>query len=426
MTLSCMYEAKFEVEAVTPIFMRGADQSQAEIRSSSIKGLMRWWFRALAGNYFGNDIAGLKKVEDYVFGSTGGRSRVVVEVSNHINSKRKSIKTNEYERYFWFSAVGKYSQQYLPPKETFTVTIKSFEKECLELALSSFWILARLGGIGFRSRKFAGSIDVNKVLKLDSEIPVSFTVSGDPKKYYKHSLPKLLEFFNDRIKSLAEKLKLDRPLQPNDVPKYPTISPDWCNIYVGSIHGTSDEAIIEVGRWYLGKQKGRKFEGGFRFRRYNRRILNIIYNNYKKSGKINIQKNIPMNKEKRPYLGLPIQFYKKFKEDEFIRFTVDYLDYEKRVSFKRRASSLIFTVKKRSNEDDEKYFPIITVFKYLFLPSFNGSVHYSGSIKDHKKTIPVSGLIFIAPKGVNPQEDFSEFYDFLIDDLDKNFTQVYP
>lgn len=77
-----MYEATFDLEAITPIFMRGADQTKAEIRASSIKGLMRWWFRALAGNYFGNDVAGLKKAEEYVFGSTKRRSRVVVEVSS--------------------------------------------------------------------------------------------------------------------------------------------------------------------------------------------------------------------------------------------------------------------------------------------------------------------------------------------------------
>ncbi len=77
-----MYRAEFTLEAVTPIFMRGADQTKAEIRAASIKGLMRWWFRALAGSYFGDDIAGLRKAEEYVFGSTKQRSKVVVEVES--------------------------------------------------------------------------------------------------------------------------------------------------------------------------------------------------------------------------------------------------------------------------------------------------------------------------------------------------------
>ena len=77
-----MYEVEFTLEAVTPIFMRGADQTKAEIRAPSIKGLMRWWFRALAGSYFGDDISGLRKAEEFVFGSTGRRSRIIIEVDS--------------------------------------------------------------------------------------------------------------------------------------------------------------------------------------------------------------------------------------------------------------------------------------------------------------------------------------------------------
>ena len=39
-------EATFKV--VTPMFMSGADQSQAELRTASIKGALRFWWRALA------------------------------------------------------------------------------------------------------------------------------------------------------------------------------------------------------------------------------------------------------------------------------------------------------------------------------------------------------------------------------------------
>ena len=77
-----MYNAEFEIEALTPIFMRGADQREAEIRASSIKGVIRWWFRALAGNYFGDDIKSLREAENYAFGSTSGRSRAVVSITD--------------------------------------------------------------------------------------------------------------------------------------------------------------------------------------------------------------------------------------------------------------------------------------------------------------------------------------------------------
>lgn len=38
-----------EIEVLTPLFNRGAYQDTPEIRVSSIRGMVRWWFRALGG-----------------------------------------------------------------------------------------------------------------------------------------------------------------------------------------------------------------------------------------------------------------------------------------------------------------------------------------------------------------------------------------
>lgn len=38
-------------ECLTPCFCAGADQTQAEIRPSAIRGALRWWFRALGGSH---------------------------------------------------------------------------------------------------------------------------------------------------------------------------------------------------------------------------------------------------------------------------------------------------------------------------------------------------------------------------------------
>jgi hypothetical protein len=40
----------FHLELITPCFCAGANQAVAEIRASSIRGQLRWWFRALGGN----------------------------------------------------------------------------------------------------------------------------------------------------------------------------------------------------------------------------------------------------------------------------------------------------------------------------------------------------------------------------------------
>ncbi len=39
----------YNIELLTPCFCAGADQTKAEIRAPSIRGQLRWWFRALGG-----------------------------------------------------------------------------------------------------------------------------------------------------------------------------------------------------------------------------------------------------------------------------------------------------------------------------------------------------------------------------------------
>ncbi len=234
-----MFKAEFELEAITPIFMRGADQTKAEIRASSVKGLMRWWFRALAGNYFGNDVVGLKRAEERIFGSTKKRSRVVVEVDTskdpepiiaeyyvNYNKKKnmlqpklksKSIKvkcvptTFDLPSYLFFSIkmliddvaksclervlskhgirnrfnnedqmksilrrrgidfpdkLNKEFQKefahniltYYPSGTKFYLKVKAVDESSFKVALASLWALVTLGGIGFRSRRGAGSV----------------------------------------------------------------------------------------------------------------------------------------------------------------------------------------------------------------------------------------------------------------------------
>ena len=167
-----MYSAKFELEAITPIFMKGVNQ--AEIRSPSIKGLMRWWFRALAGNYFGNDVHSLKKAEDSFFGSTGRRSRIEVNVKCDQKPKKAIFtfkgKKPIFDRYshihelsyLWFSVKMLASkgqiETYYPPKTKFEIQIRCYDRKSFDIALTTLWTLITLGGIGFRNRRGTGCL----------------------------------------------------------------------------------------------------------------------------------------------------------------------------------------------------------------------------------------------------------------------------
>jgi len=54
----------------TPMFMGGADNSQAELRLPSILGALRFWYRASAPGELVSHIDELRKAEAKLFGSS--------------------------------------------------------------------------------------------------------------------------------------------------------------------------------------------------------------------------------------------------------------------------------------------------------------------------------------------------------------------
>lgn len=67
-----MKSKTYDLEFITPAFLAGANQGRAELRAASVRGALRWWFRALGGT---------KDEEAEVFGGVQGgakRSKVMV------------------------------------------------------------------------------------------------------------------------------------------------------------------------------------------------------------------------------------------------------------------------------------------------------------------------------------------------------------
>lgn len=58
-----------DLEIVTPCFLGGA-QGTAEWRAASIRGQLRWWFRAVAGAAYRGNLVEVRDAEDLLFGST--------------------------------------------------------------------------------------------------------------------------------------------------------------------------------------------------------------------------------------------------------------------------------------------------------------------------------------------------------------------
>ena len=75
-------EIEVTYRVVTPLFCAGADSDCAELRLSSFKGVLRFWWRALAWSRCGADLETIRCQEDALFGSAGGgQSRVSMRLA---------------------------------------------------------------------------------------------------------------------------------------------------------------------------------------------------------------------------------------------------------------------------------------------------------------------------------------------------------
>ena len=85
-------EATYRV--VTPMFCAGADPGRAELRLPSFKGVLRFWWRALAWSRLDGNLDEIQRQEDVLFGSTGaGQSRVSMRLA--IDSAPSLIRKDE-------------------------------------------------------------------------------------------------------------------------------------------------------------------------------------------------------------------------------------------------------------------------------------------------------------------------------------------
>ena len=166
----------FECESVTPIFMYGADGKTPELRPASIKGLMRFWWRAINGNL---SIKELKEKEDEIFGSTEKKSSFSIRVNEDLKPKKEYPLPHKKK-----GDKGYHQKNAFIENQTFQVI---FRGKNLELISNIFKLSTLLGGFGQRSRRGFGSIRIkgDNTLILIEEIE-KLIKSINPKFEYNH------------------------------------------------------------------------------------------------------------------------------------------------------------------------------------------------------------------------------------------------
>jgi len=182
-----MKHVDFKIKILTPLYMFGADQNRLELRESSFKGMMRFWWRALKCC---DDYTKLKNMEESIFGGTSdysGKSKVGilitnknVDISNQLkndfnlkwnfdSTQRRLTGKNSGIGYLLYSMIQEnpkkniHPKSYFKPDGVFNISLYSRNDQALKNAVAAFWCAIYLGGFGSRSRRGAGSLIVENI-----------------------------------------------------------------------------------------------------------------------------------------------------------------------------------------------------------------------------------------------------------------------
>jgi len=167
----------FTCQTITPMLMHGADGSTAELRPASIKGVLRFWWRAIHGNL---SLDELHEQEGEIFGSTEGRSSFTLQVVHKLSTANPKINPLPHKNGF---TVNGYQAN-----QTFEVVISG---KNLELIQNLFILATTLGGFGQRSRRGFGSVKIVGSEALASPEAIENLIKTiNPKFSYTHQSKK--------------------------------------------------------------------------------------------------------------------------------------------------------------------------------------------------------------------------------------------
>jgi len=269
-------------ETLTPLFLGGADpRGDPELRSSSIRGALRFWLRALLGGCYGTDdqaLAEIRRLEAETFGEAGGEgkagaSTIVVRVRQEQQSapqEWRAARDSSGRAYLFFSmAPSRARDQEIPvrralaPPYPFSIDLlarpgvdEREAREALYRAVRSAWLLLHLGGLGARARRLGGALahrpvprrspDGRMTQVVPSHLNLPFVLSPSPTE--------AAQQLGESLTQLRRRLEA-RPDANPDRPRWEVLDPAWCRIWVfGERSWTSGERVWPtvadaIGEW---------------------------------------------------------------------------------------------------------------------------------------------------------------------------------
>ncbi len=215
-----MQSITFIVKVITPTLMGGGFGQNDGIRPSEIKGMMRYWFRAVAGSGVGEDIKALKSLEEKVFGSQERKSPFRMVINNrelkYLNDKSPEFQFSNKMNGLIYLGIGNVLFKYdrktrsfkfndekiniIAPDSTLNVKFlfsPSLKPEIKRLIALSFYLATAFGGFGLRARRGFGSWQIVK-----SSVKIQ---DFEFEEYKKNDINKAIELAIESIKNLTEK-----------------------------------------------------------------------------------------------------------------------------------------------------------------------------------------------------------------------------
>ncbi|WP_267879057.1 type III-B CRISPR module RAMP protein Cmr1 [Paenibacillus popilliae] len=168
-------EKSYEISVVTPMFggssAAGEVDKEAPIRSASIRGHLRFWWRATRGAAF-VDAAKLREAEIAIFGDTEHPSKVKIWVESMDDSEQKeNQRLNKKEQFsapkyayvlFPFGRNKQFDKAVYPYKFKLFVRYDALDQTELSLLKqevnAALWAWINFGGVGARTRRGCGTL----------------------------------------------------------------------------------------------------------------------------------------------------------------------------------------------------------------------------------------------------------------------------
>lgn len=203
-----MQKNEYTCEVITPLVTYGAKRGFLELRASAIKGLMRFWWRALHGHLPLDDF---RNKEGELFGASGAtKSPLTIRVQQIFPKVKGETYLLPHKR--------EIKRESYACKQSFRVVLQA--KKNIEIYDLLFKLFVLLGGIGMRSRRGFGSVTIRQINGMPYDLPKNLSeIARMLQEFYKalgETPPEIVQknsaicfpFFKDRRFPYIKKIEI--------------------------------------------------------------------------------------------------------------------------------------------------------------------------------------------------------------------------